>query len=251
MTKPNSNIQEELKKHLLLFEPECYLSSYVKNVRDIYNNKSFLKKLPCTDTVVNKISNLIVSAIEINKRFRQLDCLKILRAIIKDRHEQKLSQETVSLLFAIYKHYIFDHREEVQWCVSALLRGRKLKDSELSWIIKNYKQSDHLVNRLLRYPADNPSVFNWASELYNKGGIKGRNSELLGLLIRNGLPNNIKKETKETIIWAVFYSRASTNIKIDILEANYSEKNLKSFIEVCMRLRLPLAIKNVLKKRYG
>ncbi len=235
----------------MIFEPDFFLSKYVKTVQDIYRNRSFLKQLSCIDSVVQLLASIIISAVETEQRFRQLDCLKVLRAIVKDRHDPELSQETVSLLFKLYKHYIFDHREDIQWCISALLRGRQLRDSELSWIIERYKESEHLANRLLRYPVDSPLVYNWVKKIYDEGGIDGRNSELLGLMIRDCLPDKIKNESKETLIWAVFYSRANINIKAALLEELYSEENVKSFIEVCMRLELPLVMNNILRKFYG
>ena len=241
-------IREELEKSLMLFEPNGLLPQYVHSAHDIYKHRYYLRHLPSTDLTVQSLAGYILDALDKRMRFRQFDCLNVLRAIVKDEHDPELSSETISLLFGLYRHYIFDSRDKFQWCVSSLLRGRQLLDSELSWIITNWKKSAHLINRLLRYPVGHPSIIRWAEARCRAQDLEDRKSECIGLLISDTIPGFVAREKKEMPIWAVYYSRTTDEHKARMLESLFSAQNAESFIEVCIRLRLVRPMRNVLEQ---
>jgi len=225
----------------MLFEPNELLRKYVHSVKDIYRHRYYVRNLPSTDLIVQSLAGYILDALEKGVRFRQFDCLKVMKAIVKDKHDTELSSETISLLFRLYRHYIFDSRGEFQWCATSLLRGRQLLDSEVSWIITNWQESAHLINRLLRYPVAHASIVQWAKARYKARDLEDRKSELIGLLILDSIPSLVGREKKETLIWAVYYSRAKDRDKARMLESLFSAQDAESFIKVCIRLRLVLA----------
>ena len=120
---------------LLQLVPLQDAAKLVQSPKDIYELRSTLKYAQYSENIVRHLAYILVNAVDSGARFRQFDCLKVLRAIVKDQTEPQLSPETTSLLFRLYKHYIFHHREEVRWCVSAILRGRVLAELELDWLL--------------------------------------------------------------------------------------------------------------------
>ena len=242
-----ANVREELEKSIMLFEPNAFLSKYVRSVKDIYQHRYYLKILPSIDSVIQPLAGFILDALENELRFRQFDCLKVIRAIVRDEHDPELSPETISLLFRLYRHYIYDSRDEIQWCVSSFLRGRQLLDSEVLWIISNWQESKHFINRILRYPVVHQRIIKWAKARYRAGDLADRKSELIGLLISDSIPSSVARETQETLIWAIYYSRAKEREKAQLLDSLFSTQYAESFIEVCVRLRLVTPMRNVLK----
>lgn len=247
----NKELKEYLEKHIMLFEPKKYLSKYIKSVYDIYFNRYLLRRLGHCDFAVNYIAKIILFAIHKNKRFRQLDCLKTLRYILKNKDEsdEDLSSSTISLLFKLYKHYILGGKEELQNCVNIFIKDKLLKEKELEWLINNYNKSNHCINRLLRYPLKNHLISIWASKVYKENKIENRDSELIALFIKDDFSYLLTKNyDKETLIWAVYYSKMDLAKKSKILNELFDINLLNSFMEVCIRLNLISTIKNLLKQ---
>lgn len=244
---------EQIEKELMIISPEEYLPKYVSSLQDIYDYRSYLKQLPYNDFVVNYLVDFVLEGIQQNKRFRKLDCLKVIRKIIRYQNEPKLKSQTVSKLFKIFKHYIYHKNEEVQNCVNSLLIDRKLLDSELHWIIENYTKSEHFLNRLLRYPNHHNLLEKWANTMYLSEKLTERKAEIIALLIQDKIPEIVQKEHIDTLIWSVYYAKVPLKIKATLLEELFLQEELNcytlnSLIDICKRLNLELVLKNVRNK---
>ena len=244
-------IREKLEQNMMILDPETYLQKYIRSLYDIYKYRVLLKQLPYKDYVVQYLANFILSALSNKQRFRQLDSLKVIKSITKCQHSPELSADTISILFRLYQHYIFYEKDEMQWCMSSILKDRPLLDSEISWIIDNCHKSKHLINRLLKYPFNNCLIDEWAHKMYKSEKLKGRKSELIGILIKNNIPDFVKQEKIERLIWAAFYSKVGLKIKSKILKSLFSPEALDSFIKVCVRLELPTVMRFAIKKLNG
>jgi hypothetical protein len=73
-----------LKECLLTTVPPEFVQERVRTVRDIYENRSFLKQLPGSNDTVSHIANIILAAIRAQDRMRTMDCLKILRDLVRN-----------------------------------------------------------------------------------------------------------------------------------------------------------------------
>ena len=232
-------------------EPEGALDNYCSSIRDIYENRYLIRELPYKEWIVEKVGGIILSTINDRKRFRQLPCLKVLRAIVRDNYSPPLSKDTVSILFGIYRHYIFSGKPDYEWCVSSLIKDRELNSDEIEWLIDNWDKSDHLVNRLLRYPTDNRQVSDWAKERYEKDELLERKSELMARFIDGEFSSLLEnEESPAALTWAVYYSLSDIKAKEEMLIRIASLHDEENLLEVCSRLELSEPLKVILKAHH-
>jgi len=159
----------------------------------------------------------------------------------------ELGNSTISKLFFLHRTYIFHNSEEVQACVNMLIKSQCLDDENIVWIIANWENSDHLLNRLLRYPVKNSLVTQWAKEIYQNGKLKDRNSEVVGLLIDENIPPYVK-ENGSLIIWAIYYSKVSNETKQKLLMEEFTIDSIESLWKVATRLKFPKVIEFMQQK---
>ncbi|MBD1860955.1 MULTISPECIES: hypothetical protein [Trichocoleus] len=240
-----------LKWHLLKYETKN-LINVIKSVRDIYQYRHTLKKVKSSDKAVECITDIILAAIRKTQRFRTLDCLKVLRSLVKNIPEDnELSERTVAKLFEVYKHFVFSHREDVQWCVSSIIKDKKLSGEAIDWLIGNQSESTHIVNRLLLYPCPHPQIKNWAEQVLSKSELSDRRSDLIAILIEKDLPKAAAKDSSSTIQWAIFKSRLPCETKINLLNQYSDFDSLQATIEIAERLNSPDILRSLLKKIEG
>lgn len=235
-----------VESHLVAFEPEAVLPYLANDTRSLYENRAFVRLAPCTDFVVGYLAQLIVEATEEGRRFRKYECLRNIRQIVRNAREMtELSPSTMELLFRLYKHYIFSDREEIQWCVSTYLKDRMLAPDQVAWLISNASSSTHLVNRLLRYPKPNSAIVDWAQRALELELFPERAAELLGLLINNDLPESAGHLSAETVLWAIYYSRANLSDKSRLLRHTVTEASADAALTIAMRLSLPEVVRHI------
>lgn len=240
-----------LKEHLLKYEAENLFNN-IKSLKDIYQYRHILKQVKSSGKAVGFITDLILTAIQNKHRFRTLDCLKVLRSLIKNLPEEnELSEETVAKLFEIYKHFIFSGREDVQWCISSVIKDKRLGDEAVDWLVSNQLHSTHIVNRLLLYPHPHPKIKNWAEQVLSKDRLPDRRSELIAILIEKDLPKAAVKEDSSTIQWAIFKSRVPHESKTNLLKQYSDFDSLQATIEIADRLNSPDILRSLLEKLEG
>ena len=235
-----------LEEALALFEPPERLPTLVPNVREIYSRRRLLRQMPFDDKTVAYLAGLIRTALDTSQRFRVFDCLKVLRAIIIKGNGHRLSPATVRDLFAIYRHLILSAREEMQWCLSRLVKDQELDDADVSWLLSHWKESEHLVNRLLLYPVRHAAIATWARERYDRAELGDRKSELIARLLDVDDLAAFRNEDPTTLAWAVFRSRRTLDCRVSALTTLVSELRCETIIDFAIRLGAPELIRRAL-----
>jgi hypothetical protein len=118
-----------------------------------------------------------------------------------------------------------------------------LQENQICWLLDRYKISDHIVNRLLRYPVFDPLIADWARDMLSTHKLEDRASELLGRLISQTLPPEAEQFPPETVMWAVYYSSAAHAIKQELLEKCASNETIRDLIIISIRLQMPTVLK--------
>jgi hypothetical protein len=99
------------------------------------------------------------------------------------------------------------------------------------------------VNRLLRYPQFDPTVARWARGVLKRGELAQRQSELLGQLIIHKLPPEGKLMPTSAVLWGIYYSNATFDIKRKLLVDRCARSTLfqsvHDAIKIANRLGLP------------
>lgn len=233
-------MSKDFVEFLLL--PEEFLPVYVRSTKDIYEHRSLLKQLLLGDYALNYLLDIIVKAVEDGARFRMLDCLKVVKAILKNNPlGLELDSRTVGKLFYLYKTFIFHKNEKIQACANLLVRFQCLNDDGVSWLVSNWNRSEHSLNRLLRYPKKHPLITQWAKGIYQQGQLRDRQAEIAALLIDESIPPFVT-EDEDTIVWAIYHSRVSDEIKQRLLMERFSVESLDSLWKVSVRLRYSAVI---------
>jgi hypothetical protein len=222
-----------------LLLPEQSLPLRIQSTKDIYEHRNLLKQLLLSESTINYLMDIIIKSVNNKSRFRTLDCLKVLRAILRNNpFDTELSKPTIRKLFFLHQTFILHKSKEVRACANSLVLSRCLDDESIKWIIANWEKSDHLQNRLLRYPVKNSLISQWANEIYESGKLKDRISEVIALLIDENIPSYIK-ENKNTIVWSIYYARTPDSTKQRLLMENFSKESADSLWKVATRLKYP------------
>jgi predicted nucleotidyltransferase len=132
--------------------------------------------------------------------------------------------------------------------VSVLIRDQILDDEDLNWLISNYQKSEHIVNRLLRYPDKNKLVKLWAAKVYLKRELISRNSELIGILIEEDIPGFVDTSDTSEVIWGIYYAKCSEKIKYQLIIKYMDMVSVKEVVKVAIRLSCSEIIEKLLDK---
>ena len=248
----NDDIATYLEKRLMYFYPKRYLRKYVKSTEDIYENRASLKEISFDDDSMKYLTNLIAEDIRTNKRFKKYECLKVLKRVLKNRKSvRKLDSSIVEDLFDLYKEFIFSKNEEVQWCVSTFIKDRILDNEDINWLISNYKKSEHIINRLLRYPVHSDLVRDWAQRVYFNGELRVRLSEVIAILVTDDISEFVDTRNTDVIIWAIYYAKCSDVTKQNLIRKYTNLDAIDTTLEVAMRLGYPSIIEYLLVRHIG
>jgi hypothetical protein len=121
--------EKELRHGLLLFESE-QVTLKIDTVRDIFTHRHILKQSRFNIETLNHLAVLIRDGLKAKTRFRVFESLRVLRAQVLSASE-RLPNHIVKILFEIYQHLILESREEVQWCLSRLIKDQLLDDESI------------------------------------------------------------------------------------------------------------------------
>ncbi|MBE7552418.1 MAG: hypothetical protein HS126_15215 [Anaerolineales bacterium] len=239
-----AQLKIELERHLMIFEPSELLPRYIKSTHDIYKNSSILKLLPCTNFTIRYLAHIVLTDVEARKRFRRVECLKGLRAIVRNcKGPPQLKPEIIRLLFGIYKKLIFEVPENGQWAASVLIKDQLLTDEEIQWLIENCKQSMHLLNRLLLYPERHPAIMIWAEKAYKAREFPDREGEIIALIIQDDIPLYVNQSDINLILKAISRARVPDVTKEALLKKYSNHENYDTLLDIALRLKMPSLIR--------
>jgi hypothetical protein len=86
---------------------------------------------------------------------------------------------------------------QAQKLANSLLLNIAFGEKEEEWLCANYKKSDIILNRLLRYPAKSKIISAWAEKNFHTDALRNRRAELLGWL----LDQNPDYQLDDVILW--------------------------------------------------
>lgn len=259
------DLKQRIKEELMLFNPDKYVPEQIITTKDIWEHRYILKQVPYNDKVIKHLIEIIIIAIEQRKRFRKLDCLKVIKRILYNRvnscqDDINVAENKVvtNKLFYLYQSF-FDssNSQEIQKCVNIFLKNRQLDEEQIQWLVKNHTKSEYAINRLLRYPGKSPRLFYWAKELYLNKFIKyreerktlsdwyqieiennllKRESELIAILIDEDIPPFVDIRDKTVIMWAIYYSQVPDVTKERLIKKYWNIEGWEAALEVSKRL---------------
>lgn len=232
---------QQLELALMVFEPDTFFPKYLQSLDDVAKHRSRLRLCRYSNLAVEHVATLLWDTINRKRRKNIIYGLRALKWMLNNRGDgtYPIESTTVDRLFELYQHFIFDRLEDIRWCMSAILKDKTLRPSQVRWLIEHQAESEHVVNRLLRYPIFDAAIADWASGMLGARRFKERRSELLGRLIVDRLPLECREFPAATVLWAVYYSCAPINVKSTLIETCAEDVAIEHVIEICLRLELP------------
>jgi hypothetical protein len=231
-----------------LLLPEESLPRYVRRTKDIYDHRNLLKRLLLSEYALNYLLDIVIESVKTKSGLRTLDCLKVIKAILRNNPFCiEISPQAIKKLFFLHQAFIFHRNEQVCACANVLIKSQRLDDESIAWIVANWEKSGHLLNRLLRYPESHPFIVQWATEVYQSGKLGDRRSEIVGILISPNIPHFVR-ESGSSIIWAIYYSKVSDEVKEKLLIENFSVNTIESLWKVAIRLKFSRVIEFMQEK---
>ncbi len=224
------------------------MQEWIEGIPDIVKIKDFIKYNSCTTQCYKHLLRVVVNSQSKILVKNDGKVLSILRNVIRSNPNMAFDEETSKLSFQVFQKYVLHNNADMNSHANRLLVNVILDDDSIKWLIDNVDESDHILNRILRYPIYNERIAKWAKQQYKSDALPERTSELIGLLINEGLPTFITSDDKVKI-WGIYYSKASDEIKKQLLLSVYSLEVLDDFISICKRLGYFDIIEEVLRTR--
>lgn len=182
-----------------------------------------------TESVLDGLLDIVIDRIISQKRFQRELLLKL---ILHNLNGINPSEEIREKLFFVFTSFILNIGEgTIGWKVTRLIKDVELSDDQIKWLIINYEHSEHIQNRLLRYPKPHIQITKWANKCLREGKLKNRLSELLALQLN--FSSKVKHKNREALLWAIHYSKLDAQTKKILLKRYVSEKCFEEFIKIC------------------
>ena len=190
--------------------------------------KKLIKYAKPDRRILNNLLDIAIQRISNNQRFQKNTFIKLIR-----RHTKTIfiDKEIKEKIFYVFQSLITKVNDETAWSLTVLLKDIELLDEQINWLIKNFEISEHIQNRLLRYPVPNQDISSWAKECIDRKILESRLSELIGLQL-NYNPS-FKHHYKRALIWGIHYSKLDNLIKEQLLIKRLSSENFEDLINIC------------------
>ncbi len=227
---------ETLEHEVFKFFPQQYIKDFIKTANDIVSHKQLLQSAFLDESSLEYLVDLMVDNVQKNRRFKRVASIKVLKQLIKKCDRKENFQTSLARkLFYLYRHFIFSDNEAIQWAVSIFIKDVVLDDADVLWLIDNHDESEHIINRLLRYPVYNTKISKWAERVYKNGDLLTRQSEVIAILISDEVPNYISVNS-DVLMWAIYHSKSDTTTKEQLILSHLDFAEYAGALEVAQRL---------------
>ena len=199
-----------------------------QDYKTILDYKDLLRYSKADKRILNHLLDTVIEKIKSNQRFQKITFIRLIRAQCdKTFIDSKISDK----LFVVFRSLITEVNETSCWNLSVTIKDIELSQENIDWLIENYEISEHIQNRLLRYPRPNMAITTWSSQRITEKDLDNRLSELIGL--RLNLDTDFSFEDKTSLIWGIHYSKLPDARKKELLLQNLTESNFNELIKIC------------------
>jgi len=199
-----------------------------QDYKTILEYKDLIRYAKPDKRILNHILDTVIEKIKSNQRFQKIPFIKLIR---RQCDNTFIDITTSDKLFFVFKSLINKVNETIAWSLSVTIKDIELSQENIDWLIDNYEISEHLQNRLLRYPYPNKAITTWCNQRLEKKDLHNRLSELIGLKLN--FDNSFTFKDKTSLIWGVHYSKLSDKSKKELLLKHLTVDNFEEFIKIC------------------
>lgn len=222
-------------EHIVLLE-NSYLKHFSTHIPDklildyksIIEYKDLIKNSKPDRRILNHLLDIAIEKIKNKQRFQKITFIKLIRRQTDPHYiDEKISEK----LFFVFQSLITEVNDTIAWSLSVTIKDIELSQENIEWLIDHFKNSEHIQNRLLRYPKPNKAITTWGNQRLKYGELSNRLSELIGL--RLNFDTNFNYKDKRILLWGIHYSKLSDSIKKELLLKHLTKDNFDDLINIC------------------
>jgi len=222
-------------EHFILLE-NYYLRHFPTHIPDeilldyktVTEYKDLIRNTKPDRRILNHLLDIAIEKIKNNSRFQKITFIKLIRwqtdPVFIDK---KISEK----LFFVFQRLITEVNSEIAWSLSITIRDIELSQEHIEWLIDNFEKSEHIQNRLLRYPKSNKSITDWGNRCIKSGQLTNRLSELIGL--RLNFDKDFSFKDKTALMWGIHYSKLDDTTKKELLLKHLTNDNFEDLLKIC------------------
>jgi len=247
------DILKYLENELLKITPSAKITECVRNIDDVYEKRDILKECRWDYESFDYLLSIFQETVAKRLRFRKkVDCFHIIRLAVKRNFiGGQFPEKILDKIFYLFKEIIQmvpPANCDIVNCLSVALKDQVLIDDNVNWLVQNVEKDETILNRLLRYHTQNKIIEEWAIQSVDSDIIKGRESELYGILIKDKIPDILKERDRNQLAWGVYYSKTSNETKEKLLIEIADEINYRSVCKISYRLNLPDVLRSLIEQ---
>ncbi len=122
-----------------------------QDYKTILENKDVIRYAKPDKRILNHLLNTVTEKLKSNQRFQKITFIKLIRW---QCDKTFIDSKTSDKLFFVLKSLINEVNETIAWSLSMTIKDIELSQKNVQWLIDNYEISEHIQNRLLRYPLE-------------------------------------------------------------------------------------------------
>ena len=180
--------------------------------------------------ILNHLLDIAIEKIKTNQRFQKITFIKLIR---RQCDKAFIDKKIADKLFSVFQSLITQVNETIAWSLSVTIKDIQLSQENINWLIENFESSEHIQNRLLRYPTANKAITIWCNKRLKNKDLENRLSELIGL--RLNFNQNFKYKDKTSLLWGIHYSKLPDDTKKELLLRHLTSDNFEELIKICER----------------
>lgn len=201
-----------------------------QDYKTIIEHKDLIRFAKPDRRILNHILDTVIEKIKCKQRFQKITFIKLIRWQCDNTF---INTTTSDKLFFVFKSLINEVNETIAWSLSVTIKDIELSQENIEWLIDNYEISEHIQNRLLRYPKPNRTITTWCDQRLRKKDLDNRLSELIGLKLNFDTSFTFKDKT--SLIWGIHYSKLSDKSKKELLLKHLTADNFDELIKICKK----------------
>lgn len=226
----------KLKPEQFVLLENSYLRHFPTHIPDeifqdyktILEHKDLLRYAKPDKRILNHLLDNVIGKIKSNQRFQKITFIKLIRRQCDNTFIDTITSDK---LFFVFKSLINEVNETIAWSLSVIIKDIELSQENIEWLIDNFEISEHLQNRLLRYPKPNKAITTWCKQRLKKKDLENRLSELIGL--RLNFDTGFTFKDKTSLIWGIYYSKLPDKTKKELLLQHLTVDNFEELIKIC------------------
>lgn len=218
----------KLENSYLRHFPNHIPDQIFQDYKTILEHKDLIRYAKPDKRILNHLLDIVIEKIKNNQRFQKITFIKLIRWQCDTTFIDIITSDK---LFFVFKSLIIEVNEKIAWSLSVTVKDIELSQENIDWLIDNYEISEHLQNRLLRYPKPNKAITIWCDQRLKKKDLDNRESELIGLKLNFDTKFTFKD--KISLIWGIHYSKLSNELKKELLLKHLTADNFEELLKIC------------------